>query len=174
MQYNIAQLLKEPIGSERTYQLDEHLAGPQLGTDVARGPVHILRTHQGVLINATLEIRSALNCSRCLDGFDRSSTLYIEEEFFPPMDTEGGRSLGPPAESEGRWLTDAGQVLDLTEVVRECVVTDLPMKSLCGPECSGLCQTCGVNLNLAGCDCSASAQDSRWEALAGLQIQRRG
>ncbi len=174
MRYNVAQLLKEPIGSERTCRLDEHFTGPQRVTDVARGRVHMLRTHQGVLINAVLEIRSALNCSRCLGGFDRSSTLYIEEEFFPTVDMQRARSLDPPAESEGRWLTDAGHVLDLTGVVRECVVTDLPMKPLCGPDCAGLCQACGVNLNLTRCDCDASPQDSRWEALAGLLDQRKG
>jgi uncharacterized protein len=174
MRFNVAQLLKEPIGSERGYQLDEEFTGPQRIAEMARGPVHMLRTHQGVLVRAALEIRCALTCSRCLGAFSRSSTLSIEEEFFPLVEIQGGRSVLQPDETEGRRVIDSRHVLDLGEAVREYAVTDLPMKPLCHPGCLGLCQVCGGEQNLNRCGCSASSRDSRWGALAGLLHQHEG
>ncbi len=171
MRFNVAQLLKEPIGSERGYQLDENFTGSQRVTEMVRGPVHMSRTHQGVLVRAALETRCALTCSRCLGAFSRSSTLSLEEEFFPLVDIRGGRSLFQLDEPEDRRVIDTRHVLDLTEVVREYAVTDLPMKPLCRPGCLGLCQACGAERNLNRCDCSAFPRDSRWGALAGLAYQ---
>ena len=174
MRFNVAQLLKEPIGSERGYQLDENFTGTQHLTEMARGPVSMLRTHQGVLVRAALEIRCALTCSRCLGDYSRSSTLPIEEEFFPLVDIQSGRSAFQPGEPEGRRVIDSRHILDLSEVIREYVVTDLPMKPLCRPGCLGLCQVCGAEQNLDRCGCGASPGDSRWGALAGLLHQQEG
>ncbi len=171
MRFNVAQLLKEPIGSERGYRVDENYTGSQRITEMARGPVQMLRTHQGVLVGAALEIRCALTCSRCLGAFSRSSTLSLEEEFFPLVDIQSGRSVFQPDEPEGRRVIDSRHNLDLTEAVREYAVTDLPMKPLCRPGCLGLCQVCGAERNLNRCGCSALPRDSRRGALAGLLYQ---
>jgi uncharacterized protein len=168
MRFNVAQLLREPIGSERGHQLDENFTGSQRITDMARGPVHMLRTHHGVLVRAALEIRCALTCSRCLGAFSRTSTLSLEEEFFPLVDIQNGRSVFQPDEPEDRRVIDSRHNLDLTEAVREYTVTDLPMKPLCKPGCLGLCQVCGAERNLNRCGCSALLRDSRWGPLAGL------
>ena len=168
MQYNVAQLLREPIGSTRDYQLDESFTGPQRLADMARGPVNVLRTHQGILVRAKVQIRSNLICARCLGELVRSSELSIEEEFFPTVDLQTGRSLPlPPGAGEGS-LIDAGHILDLTGTVREYVETDLPMKPLCRSDCLGLCQACGTNLNVEECDCASLRRDPRWQAFAGL------
>lgn len=171
MRYNVAQLLKEPIGSERNYQLDESFTGPQRFADMARGPVHILRTHHGVLVKATLEIGSVLTCGRCLVEFDRTSEILIEDEFFPMVDVQTGRRAAFPVGVEEGSLIDASHVLDLSETVREYFVTDLPMKPLCRLDCLGLCPVCGNNRNLESCDCNGTPMDPRWEALASLMDQ---
>lgn len=171
MRFNVAQLLKEPIGSERGYQLDENFTGPQRITEMARGPVHMVRTHQGVLMRAALEIRCALTCSRCLGAFSRCSTLHLEEEFFPLVDIRNGRSVFQPDEPGDRRVIDCRHNLDISEVVQEYAVTDLPMKPLCRPGCLGLCQVCGAERNLNRCGCSAFPRDPRWGALAGLTHQ---
>ena len=168
MRYNIAQLLKEPIGSSREYHLDENFTGPQRFAEVARGPVYILRTHQGILVRATLQVRSTLACSRCLGGYIHSSELSIEEEFFSTVDLQTGRSLPVPAEAEEGSLIDNNHLLDLADTIREYVVTDIPMKPLCRRECLGLCQGCGTDLNLGHCDCDNSPKDPRFRALADL------
>ena len=168
MRYNVSQLLKEPIGSSRDYQLNENFTGTERFAQVARGPVNILRTHRGILVRATLHVRSTLACSRCLDDYVYSSQLSIEEEFFPTVDFQSGRSLAAPDEAEEGSLIDSNHVLDLFDTISECFVTDIPMKPLCRRECLGLCQECGTDLNQGPCDCDNSPEDPRWRALADL------
>ena len=174
MRYNVAQLLKEPIGSTRYYQLDENFTGAQRFAELARGPVHILRTHRSLLVNATLQIQSTLACARCLGDYVRASQLCIEEEFFPSVDLHTGRGLTVPNEAEEGSLIDNNHLLDLTGIIREYAETDAPMKPLCREECLGLCQGCGANLNLALCDCDNAPKDPRWQTLANLMELQKG
>ena len=174
MQYNVAQLLKEPMGSTRSFRVEE---GPTEGLPMATnlsGEVNVLRTHRGVLVNAALDIQTALTCSRCVDDFDRTSTLHIEEEFIPTIDLHSGRRLGLADEDEDEdgLRIDDEHLLDLTEVTRQYAISDQPMKPLCRADCLGLCLECGTNLNKSGCDCGSAPVDPRWGALAGLQDAR--
>ena len=75
--WNVAGLLGEAPGAERTEQVDGatidlgddlHLAGP------IDGQVHLVRTNRGILVGADLETSLALECSRCL----REVVLPIE------------------------------------------------------------------------------------------------
>ena len=168
MQYNVAQLLKEPIGATRSYQVEQSFTGVPGITDRVRGQLDMLRTHQGILVNAKLDIESTLICSRCIGEFTRPSTLFIEEECFPTIDLHTGRNLSQSAEEEGALRIDDTHLLDLHEVLRQYVITDGPMKPLCRPNCLGLCQHCGINLNQARCECDAGQRDQRWADLAAL------
>jgi uncharacterized protein len=56
----------------------------------------------------------------------------------------------------------------LEDVVREQVLLSLPTRTLCKPDCKGLCPRCGQNQNLAICSCEQTPSDPRWNALAGL------
>ena len=168
MRYNVAQLLKEPIGSTREHQLNEDFTGPQRFADKACGPVHMLRTHQGVLVRATLGIQSNLSCARCLSNVVNSSEVSIEEEFFPKVDLHTGRSLPRPDDAEETSLIDDDHILDLFDTINEYVVSSLPMKPLCNAGCKGLCQACGANLNLGACQCDGQLGDPRWQALAAF------
>ena len=168
MRYNVAQLLKEPIGSSRSYQLDEIFAGPHRSADTVSGPVLMVRVHHGILVTATVEVRSNLICSRCLGEFSSASQLMVEEEFFPTVDPQSGRKVPRRDDAEEAGLIDRNHVLDLTGITNEYVITNLPMKPLCKPDCKGLCQLCGVNQNLESCACASQSIDPRWHALAGL------
>jgi uncharacterized protein len=170
MLYNVAQLLKEPIGSTRSYKVEENFTGSEHFADSVRGFLRLLRTHQGVLATAELEVKVTLDCGRCLSTFPLPLTLDIEEEFFPLVDVNTGRRLPIPSGAEGTRI-GADHVLDFTDVLRQCVITHVPMKPLCHPECSGLCQQCGANLNQRDCQCSGADWDPRWKVLADL-LQR--
>jgi uncharacterized protein len=173
MRYNVAQLLKEPMGATRSYQVEEEFTGPQRIADAVRGPLDLVRIHHGVLVRARLDARSSLSCGRCVDSFTRASALFIEEEFFPTIDLHTGRKLPPPVEGEEALLIDAGHTLDLTEVLRQYLLIDAPMKPLCRSGCSGLCPECGINLNRERCCCSAGPADPRWGAVAGILRLKR-
>ena len=168
MRYNVAQLLKEPIGSLRSYQLDENFAGPNRFADSVSGPVHLIRVHHGILLRATVEVRSNLICSRCLGEFPSASQLMIEEEFFPKVDPQSGRKTSLLEYEQDAALIDSKHILDLTGITNEYFIANLPMKPLCILDCKGLCPLCGANQNLECCDCANQTVDPRWQALAGL------
>jgi uncharacterized protein len=172
MLYNVAQLLKEPIGSTRSYKVEEDFTGAERFADNAHGFLRLLRTHQGLLATAELEVTVTLDCGRCLSTFPLLLALSIEEEFFPLVDVNTGHRLSIPSGAEGTRI-GADHVLDFTDVLRQCVITHVPMKPLCHPGCSGLCQQCGANLNQRDCQCSGANLDPRWEALADLLQQRQ-
>ena len=173
MLYNVSQLLMEPIGSTRRFQLDEPMAvsdGAPEGSAAGRatGTVRLLRTHHGLLVYATVDVQVTATCARCLEPCDRLSTLDVEEECYPTVDPNTGRNMYPPDESEGVVHIDTRQMLDLSDVLRQYLLTDEPLKTLCRSDCRGLCPECGADLNTEKCKCDGPAIDPRWGALAEL------
>lgn len=172
MQYNVAQLLKEPTGSTRSYQLDETFTGPRRMADRATGFIKLLKTHQGIIASGRVEVLVTFNCSRCVAEFHRSSRLFVEEEFIPLVDLQADEWLTPTADLEMSRI-DENNILDLTDVLRQDLITDQPMKPLCQQDCLGLCQFCGVNLNQQECRCGDSEVDPRWSGLEALLSPRQ-
>ncbi len=172
MRYNVAQLLKEPIGSTRDYRLDEIFRGSERFADHVHGPLTLLKTHQGVLATAELDVEAVKVCGRCLSEYPLNLSLSIEEEFFPMLDINTGRRLSVPFGFEGAHI-DESHTMELAEVLRQYVITNSPMKPLCRPECAGLCHDCGVNLNQQKCECGEANLDPRWRDLASLLEQGR-
>ena len=172
MRYNVAQLLKEPIGSTRDYGLDEIFSGAERFADHVHGPLTLMRTHQGVLATAELDVEATKVCGRCLSEYPLYLSLSIEEEFFPMLDINTGRWLSAPFGFEEARI-DESHTMEVTEVLRQYVITVSPMKPLCRPECAGLCQHCGVNLNQQECECSKANLNPRGRDLASLLEQRK-
>ena len=179
MLYNVSQLLMEPTGSTRRFQLDESVALP-VGTlenpDICRatGTVRLLRTHQGLLVYATVDVQVPGTCARCLASCDRIFQLELEEECYPTVDPNTGRNMAPPDESEGVLHIDTRQILDLSDVLRQYLLTAEPLKTLCRSDCRGLCPECGADLNTEKCKCERAAIDPRWGALAELMPKGMG
>jgi len=165
---NVSQLLKEPIGSTRNYETNEavDIAG---GDSLIQGEVRLMRTDRGILTQGALHTEIELTCSRCLCLFSFPLTLNIEEEYFPTTDIFNGASLPLPDESSS-FTIDEHNILDLTEVIRQYALMTIPMKPLCGGDCTGLCPTCGCNLNQAICNCPTTPVDPRWSELSKLAI----
>ena len=170
MLYNVSQLLMEPIGSTRRFQMEEPVSGgiEGLGEGRANGSVRLLRTHHGLLVNGKVEVEVAAECGRCLTGFLRATTVTLEEECYPTVDPSTGRRMAPPDEAEGVVHIDTRQMLDLSDVLRQYLLTTEPLKMLCREDCRGLCPECGADLNMEKCNCASTPIDPRWGALADL------
>jgi uncharacterized protein len=188
--FNVAQLLKEPVGATRNGEVvaglprllpelqqmvpPEHAEdtastrgedGPP-GEPVLSGPVRLMHTQGGVLVQGRLRGDATLSCSRCLDPVTVSLDIELEEIFTPTIDVITGRSLQSEEEDKALWI-DERHILDLGEVVRQDVLLAIPMHVLCREGCRGLCPACGQNLNQGSCSC-APEPDPRWAALLDL------
>jgi uncharacterized protein len=170
MQYNVAQLLKDPIGATRAHAVQAditHLDPALLAVRPLVGDVRFLRTRAGILVQGVLWTEVHLTCSRCQEPMVARLELQLEEEFRPTIDVLTGRKLVMDEEDQALWI-DAHHTLDLTEVVRQGLLLAIPMRPLCRPDCKGLCPMCGQNWNEGPCDCAEVEGDSRWAILKRL------
>ena len=167
MQFNVAQLLKEPTGATRHVGVAGELDVPGSLTADCRGNVEFVKTHQGLLVRGQVNASVTTTCSRCLGEFASLSPLEVEEEYFPLVDVNTGRRLDLPWDYEGTVI-DNTHVLDLADLLRQCTLAAQPIKPLCRQDCQGLCQECGSDLNRENCVCSGDGIDPRWGALAAL------
>jgi len=108
-------------------------------------------------------------CSRCLQDVE------ITLEF--PFDAVFVTAENYTQEKEAQLKADDLEVslfeedkLDLTELVRDQILLNLPTQIFCREDCHGLCQKCGANLNLIDCNCEEKEIDPRWSALKNLRL----
>lgn len=170
MQYNVAQLLKQPIGTTRTYRFDERLVPVDGLPRRAVASVLLTRTNRGILAQGTARVEVHCQCSRCLEEFDTELEFAFEEEYLPTRDIATGALL-PRPDDDLVFLIDENHILDFGEAIRQYTVINTPIRALCRPDCAGLCPNCGKNLNLGRCACPTEAVDPRLAALARLLDQ---
>lgn len=171
MRYNVAQLLKEPTGSSRRYDLREDIEG--IDADLVMkeplvGQIEMIRTAEGILVRGTLTTAAEVECSRCLEPFVERIEFDIDEEFHPSVDIHTGVAL-PWTEEATR--IDESHTIDLTEIVRQNIFLALSMRPICRPDCAGLCPQCGKNLNEGPCSCQEEALDP---CLEMLRVSKNG
>ncbi len=171
MIYNVAQLLKAPVGTTLVVELDEsekldledesvRLAGP------ITGQLRLRRTNQGILVDGPVETVVELACVRCLESFTLPVSFALEEQFYPTIDVVTGLSL-PEIENDLVFPIDQNHQLDLREAIRQNLLLALPMQPICTEACAGLCPHCGKNLNEGPCSCEPTP-DERLSVLGDL------
>ena len=121
-----------------------------------------------VKIAGTVAFAAEIDCTRCLKPIPRSFLFNFDVSYVRP------EYFGTAREKEvtGEDLSDdiaEFNVIDLTEVVREQILLQLPEKELCDKECKGLCPKCGSDRNLIDCNCEDEELDPRWLALKDLK-----
>jgi uncharacterized protein len=171
--YNVAQLLKAPVGTSVAYEFSDD--DVQLDDIPTAGPlsghVRMRRTNQGLLVDGWADLILALTCDRCLKEFERPMHVTFEEQFYPTVDVVSGLPLAPFDEEE-IFPIDAHHQVDLTEAIRQNALTKLPMVTLCREDCQGLCSQCGHDLNSGPCDCVPEV-DTRLSVLEQLLKERQ-
>lgn len=97
-------------------------------------------------IQATVRIA----CRRCLTEVEYRMARDVDVLLSSDPDAADDPSVYP--------LPEAAVQVDLTGVVREELVLDLPAFVLCREDCAGLCPSCGADLNAGPCGCARSAE----------------
>lgn len=106
----------------------------------------------------------SLECARCLTKVRKNLNFPFEAAFV----TNENYTRAKEAELNNRDLDVSileGERIDLTELVREQILLNLPEQIFCAEDCEGLCQKCGSNRNLINCNCVEKELDPRWAAL---------
>ena len=71
----------------------------------------------------------------------------LDEEFLPTTDIRTGLPVEvPPGVPDEQPLINEHHEIDLDEILRQNILTSLPLQPLCEAACPGLCPTCGERL----------------------------
>ncbi len=147
----------------------------QLGPLKMEGRAELVREYHGgqhtvddIRVVATLSGRVDVPCARCVESVE----LDVNRSFdllYRPLESEKGSDEVNISEAETEIGYYKGEGLELEDVLREQVLLAVPIKTVCRPDCKGLCPQCGKNLNNETCGCEQKAADPRWNALKGLR-----
>ncbi len=146
----------------------------QVGNLAVQGQAELLREHRGpkeivpdIRTRAKWSGAFEAPCARCLDPVKHELAGDFDL-LYRPLGIDAGpteRALVVP-ETEIGYYQEGGLVLE--DVLREQVLLTLPVRTLCRPDCKGLCPRCGRNLNTEPCACETTPVDARWSALSDL------
>lgn len=121
---------------------------------------------EGILVRGTIGADLQLPCSRCLVPQDVHVDSDVAELFVDPTKREDDDEDDP-----GYELIDDRTAIDLSVMVRDALLIDLPVRVLCREDCQGLCEECGADRNLGDCGHRPdAAPDPRWAKLADLEL----
>jgi uncharacterized protein len=128
LKFNVAQLLREPIGARRDHEfveaslpLDETLTLRNI-----QGQVRFTRTATGVFVQVRAQGVVGLVCVRSLEEFDEKIELAFEDQFHSVIDVATGVGLPKPAE-EDPFMLDELHMADIGEALRAYVLLALPI-----------------------------------------------
>ncbi|HEY7701997.1 MAG TPA: DUF177 domain-containing protein [Candidatus Limnocylindrales bacterium] len=169
--WNVAGLLADGVGADRTYDIADVTIdlpeGLELASPIA-GHVRLTRTNRGILANARLATSLAGECARCLRPLATPIDIALDEEYLPSIDLATGRPTDIEAEPEVLRLTEHHEV-DLEPSVSDAISLAEPIAPLDRPDCPGLCAVCGQPLDEGEHDHPDDEIDPRLEALKAFR-----
>jgi uncharacterized protein len=146
---NVAQLLQTAPGTVREFDFSDSV--PAVSGEVQLyGPIaghaRLMRTNDGILVHTNHVAPVTLECARCLEEVHADVAGVLDEEFLPSVDLRTGYPIEMEAE-EDQPRIDEHHEIDLDEILRQSILTNLPLQPLCEPACPGLCPHCGERLD---------------------------
>lgn len=114
--------------------------------------------YSGILFTGFAEVEIETECRRCLSVTKSRLKVDIQELFEQDFQSD-----------EGDTYPIEGEFVNLAEMARDALVLGLPAAPLCKPDCKGLCQACGNDLNQRDCGHRDGGIDPRFRILDQLK-----
>jgi len=127
------------------------------------GPLHvdgrITNVGEMLVMNASVKGTAILMCRLCMGDFEYDLDFGFEAKL-----------KDIPEQEDPDYFAYQGYQIDLTDIVMEFLILEIPSVRQCREDCKGLCPMCGVNLNEKSCKCTDAKSsdhtiDERLEAL---------
>ncbi len=138
--------------------------------EVVQDPIEVALTldaiTEGILARGTIDVDLVVPCSRCLEPQALEQTVPVTELFVDPRRLDEDEDVDDDA-----YLIDPDLHIDLSVLLRDVIVMEVPVQVLCREDCQGLCPECGTNRNDTDCGHRPdSGTDPRWADLADLEL----
>lgn len=166
MELSIHQASKQ-LGEVFPYQWRGQLADQTYGGRTVRfvGDAVLTGTvtgdSEGFTVTGSAQVKLADLCARCNEPFEEPFAFSFEDRFVKAV----------MREEEDESYPFEGETIDLTQAFMDELFLQLPMVSLCKPDCKGLCPVCGVDLNRFRCKCAEKTRNSAFDALKALSFE---
>ena len=158
LRINVGFLISASIGYYREFEFSiPVLKDEDSQLSDVEGTVKISRTPQGLYVEGRFGGSTRLECVRCLCEYEQAMKWQFAELFAFDQRSVTESGLYVPEDAQ----------LDLQPLVRDFGLLEIPLQPLCRPDCKGLCQECGQNLNESDCG-HRPAPDSPFSALKDL------
>jgi uncharacterized protein len=154
---NVGFIVHQSVGYVREFpfEFDTIHLPPDTKLGNLNGFVRVTRTAQGLLVEVKMTAEMMTECGRCLT------------EFLQPLEAEFTDlyAFTPNAVTElGLLLPENGKI-NLGPILRDEMRLSIPITPVCRPDCRGLCQVCGANLNEETCEHLQEEIDPRLDQL---------
>ena len=169
MFFDTQTLEKRKIRFEQAFPpgaIDWGMGPRQIGDLEASGAAEMVDPFGVREIRVRGELRGQLemDCARCLAPLVWTVSCPLDA-FYRPMAEIAREEEVAISADEAELGFYEGDGLELADVVRDQILVELPMRSVCRPDCRGLCPICGKDRNMEPCECREEFADPRWEAL---------
>ncbi|HMT07091.1 MAG TPA: DUF177 domain-containing protein [Pyrinomonadaceae bacterium] len=161
----LTSIVERPVSVNETFSdIDLELDDASIVGDVSFAGEKV-RIDGKAHIRGNVKGEVEIACTRCTTAVLRPFDIEFDDVFVNEPLKDGEEAVEEVDLDES--YVENGEV-DLSEVVREQILLDLPEQVYCSDGCKGLCPKCGSNLNLIDCNCNFNEIDPRWAALKGL------
>lgn len=149
-------------GEAFAFQTEEDWAEMEYGgrTVAFSAPVRIKGScvfdGDGFTVKGNVETLLKSECAKCTKAFDERFSFPFEERF----EQEG-------SEDDGIYAY-RGDEIDLETMIRDNILLNLPISSVCSEDCKGLCPVCGCDRNIVQCSC-VTAEEEKESPLSALK-----
>ena len=160
LKFNFGFLLEASSGTRREIEIDYPTIwlADDLQLSPLAGTLEAIRSSKGIYVTGRLFTNYTSECAKCLDPVKLAIVVPLDDLFYYPAHT------APP----GDFGVGEDGFIDLSPLVRELILLEIPMQPICRDDCKGLCSQCGSNLNHISCDCEQEYIDPRLSALQKL------
>jgi uncharacterized protein len=160
LRLNVGFLLNKSVGFSHNFDFDEPTVQIDEDLDVShlQGAVRFTRTSQGLYAQGRLATTINLECARCLNEYAQVLHVEIGDLFVYPPDDESDPLL---------VIKETG-ILDLSGILREQLLLEVPIQPLCTAGCEGLCMICGNRIGVEECEHPEQEIDPRFAILQSL------
>lgn len=146
MRLDVRNALKNP---GQSYPLSRALSLPPMDVldDVIRFDQILLSgefvgSDESVRIDGDITAIVHAHCALCLEPLHTEVQTHVDEVF----------TQRPNPDDPDQYPLD-GYEIELTDLVRDALLLELPMRFVCREDCEGLCPVCGANRNTQRCTC---------------------
>ncbi|MCJ7509246.1 MAG: DUF177 domain-containing protein [candidate division Zixibacteria bacterium] len=163
MRLEISKLKQERVDfqfTESTEGLNLRADGVEFDSPL-KVEVEVAPSGESFLAWAKIETSVKLECVRCLLIY----SYPLQAEFNLLMEKQRPGLLLDAENEDTVVINPQDKFIDISDKVRQAIILSLPLKSLCSPDCKGLCHICGADLNTSPCNCTIEEYDSRWDKL---------